>query len=244
MSVGSIVSQLKRMPRIDRGVKTVMDALYPIHCPLCRQPNPLGICSVCLQGLDRIEFPCPRCGANFRGPGQCGTCQAIAPDYDATLAPFRYGSPLSGLIHQVKYRRKIAFVRPLAALLTHEIIRTASPRPQLLIPVPLHLSKLLWRGFNQSVEIARYLSAELEIPFDRTLIQRSRRTQAQVSLPFRHRKQNVSGCFGLCRPLDVKSVAIVDDVVTSGETVNQLAGVLKRAGATLIQVWAPLRTDL
>lgn len=232
------------MPRFGCCVKKLLDVLYPARCPLCRHPNQFGICPVCWEGLDRIESPCSRCGMSCSGSGQCGACQATAPSYDFTLAPFRYGPPLSGLIHQLKYRRKTGLVRPLANLLMREIIRSAMPRPQLLIPVPLHVSRLLWRGFNQSVEIVRHLSAELKIPFDRGLVYRSRRSPPQATLPLKQRRQNVRGCFQLRRPLTVASVAIVDDVITSGETVNQLASLIRRHGATLIQVWAPLRTEL
>ena len=232
------------MPRIDHCVKIVLDALYPPRCLLCDRFDESGICAVCRSGLDRINSPCPRCGVSYSGPGQCGSCQVKNPQYEYTVAPFRYSPPLSRFVYQLKYRRKIMYARPLAKLLVDEIAQTPHPRPQLLVPVPLHWSRLLWRGFNQSVEIARLLSADLQIPVDRTLARRIRRTSAQAALPIKQRHRNVKDCFDLRRPLHVKSIALVDDVITSGETVNQLAATLKQHGAALIQVWAPLRTEL
>lgn len=231
------------MPWIDRCVKIVLDTLYPIYCPLCGQPGETGICVTCQTGLARIEHPCPRCGANFSGPGECGSCQINTPHYDLTFAPFRYEPPLSHLIQRLKYQRRIGAARHLAALLSHSLIQSATPRPELLIPVPLHFNRLMWRGFNQSVELGRYLSSTLQIPLDRTLAYRNRSTRAQTTMRIKQRKRNVKDCFDLCRPLQAKSVAIIDDVVTSGETVNELARVLREHGAALIQVWAPLRTQ-
>ena len=244
MTVRSVDGQPKRMPRIDHCVKIVLDALYPSRCFLCSKPAKSGICPACLSGLDRIDSPCPRCGISYSGAGQCGSCQVKTPRYELTVAPFRYSPPLSGLVHQLKYHRKITCARILAKLLVNEIAQSPEPRPQLLVPVPLHWSRLLWRGFNQSVEIARHLSKDLQIPVDRTLARRIRKTSAQATLPIRQRKRNVKDCFDLRRPLHLRSIALVDDVITSGETVNQLAATLKQPGATLIQVWAPLRADL
>ena len=140
-------------------------------------------------------------------------------------------------------QRKVALARPLAKVLCREIKQCSYPRPQLLIPVPLHWSRLLWRGFNQSVELARHISAELNIPIDRTVVYRNRPTKSQALLPFRQRKRNVSNCFELRRPLNVASVAIVDDVVTSGATVDQMSIALRKHRAAQIQVWALLRTE-
>lgn len=242
--VGSIYGQLKRMPRIDRGVKIVLDALFPTKCVLCNTIDRVGLCTNCLASVDRIHHPCFQCGADCTGPTRCGHCQAKSPDYDFIIAPFRYRPPLAGLIHRLKYQRKSLLARPLARALCREIVRCNYSRPQLLIPVPLHWSRLLWRGFNQSVELARHISLGLDIPLSRNLVCRSRRTASQAQLPFKQRRHNVRGCFELRRPLGVTSVAIVDDVVTSGETVNQMSIELKKHGVAQIQVWALLRTNM
>ena len=241
--VGFIYGQPKRMPRIDRCVKIVLDALYPTKCVLCQRIDHTGLCADCLSRVDRIEQPCFKCGVHCIGPGPCGRCQARPPAYDFTIAPFRYHSPLAAPIHRLKYQRRAALARPLAKVLTREIKNCRCPRPQLLIPVPLHWSRLLWRGFNQSVELARHISVELDIPIDRTLVYRNRPTKSQALLPYRQRKHNVSNCFELRRPLKVASVAIVDDVVTSGATVDQMSMALRKRGAVQIQVWALLRAE-
>ncbi len=241
--VGSLYGQLKRMPRIDRCVKTVLDALYPTKCVLCHRIDRIGLCTDCLSTVDRVEQPCFQCGTRCTGAGPCGRCQVRSPAYDFTIAPFRYHPPLAIKIHQLKYQRKVALARPLAQALSREIKQLNYPRPQLLIPVPLHWSRLLWRGFNQSVELARHISSELDIPISRNLVRRNRSTISQALLSSRQRKRNVSNCFELRRPLNVASVAIVDDVVTSGATVDQMSRELRKHGAVQIQVWALLRTE-
>ena len=241
--LGSLYGQLKRMPRIDRCVKNVLDALYPPRCVLCDRLDRIGLCAECLNGLDRIEHPCFKCGVSCTGPGPCGRCQAQPPAYDITISPFQYQPPLTVLIHRFKYRRNVALARPLANLLSQEITRRKYPRPQLLIPVPLHWTRLLWRGFNQSVELARHISSELDIPISRNLVYRNRKTTSQARLPLRQRQHNISNCFELRRPLNAASVAIVDDVVTSGATVNQMSQELRKKGAVHIQIWALLRAE-
>ena len=241
--VGSLYGQLKRMPRIDRCVKIVLDALYPTKCLLCQTIDRTGLCADCLPDVDRIEHPCFKCGAHCTRPGVCGHCQVRSPAYDFMIAPFRYHSPLATQIHRLKYQRKVALARPLAKILSREIKQRNYLRPQVLIPVPLHWSRLLWRGFNQSVELARHISSELDIPTSRNLVCRNRKTTSQALLPLRQRRQNVNGCFELRRPLNVASVAIVDDVVTSAATVDQMSKELRKHGADLIQVWDLLRAE-
>ena len=241
--LGSLHGQLKRMPRIDRCVKIVLDALYPARCVLCDRLDRIGLCAECLNGLERIEHPCFKCGASCTGPGPCGRCQVQPPAYDITITPFKYHPPLTALVHRFKYPRNVTLARPLANLLSQEIVQRRYPLPQLLIPVPLHWTRLLWRGFNQSVELARHISSALDIPISRNLVYRNRKTTSQTLLPFRQRQHNISNCFALRRPLNVASVAIVDDVVTSGATVDQMSQELRKKGAAQVQVWALLRAE-
>jgi len=235
------------MPRIDRCVKIALDALYPMQCVVCNTNAPNGLCPVCSTRVPRVENPCRQCGTSIGFPGGypvCGVCRRHPPAYDLTVVPFSYAPPLSGVIHRFKYRRRISDARPLAKIFSKETTTRHNPLPQLLIPVPLHWSRLMKRGFNQSVELCRHLSAEFQIPFDRSAVYRTRRTPPQVELPLNRRRRNVDSCFGLRRHLHVDSVAIVDDVMTSGETMNQVASLLKKHGISVVQAWAVLRTDL
>lgn len=229
------------MPRIDESVKTAMDAVYPRRCPLCWGVAARGLCRRCLDRVPRPQWPCPRCGAASSGPVPCGGCQRRAPAFAATFAPFRYGPPLTGLILQLKYRRRIGLAAPLARALASEIENNLVLEPELLIPVPLHWRRLLKRGFNQSCEIARHLSSELRIPLARRVAVRTRHTPSQAGLDLRARRTNVRGCFALRQPLRSGAVALVDDVMTSGETVNALAKLLLAAGVEHVQVWVLAR---
>jgi ComF family protein len=119
--------------------------------------------------------------------------------------------------------------------------------PKMLVPVPLHRSRLRERGFNQAAAIARYAGRMLEIPSARRLVKRVRNTPSQTSLDMAQRHQNVRGAFevsgerSLRRLLDAGHVAIVDDVVTTGSTVNELRAALYAAGVRQVDVWAVAR---
>ena len=110
--------------------------------------------------------------------------------------------------------------------------------PQLIIPVPLHPSRYRERGYNQTLEIARTLTRRLGIPLDYQSCIRSIATQSQTELTGKERRRNVSRAFAMAKPLNAARVAILDDVVTTGATVNALAKVLRHAGVRQIDVWA------
>ena len=133
--------------------------------------------------------------------------------------------------------------RPLALTLVQEIETAMLHRPDLIVPVPLHWSRLMRRGFNQSLELARHVSAALDIPCAYRAVRRTHRTPPQVGLALGQRLPNVGRSFELRQPMQRQSVAVVDDVVTSGATANALAAALKKGGAIHVQVWALLRTD-
>ena len=116
------------------------------------------------------------------------------------------------------------------------------PLPERLLPVPLHPARLRQRGYNQSLELARPLSRQLDIALDRSCFQRILNTPPQADLPRRQRLHNLRGAFRLSPPPEARHVALVDDVVTTGSTVNELARLLLRAGVQRIDVWAVART--
>lgn len=231
--------------RIDRFIGIALDTLYPPTCPLCGSAAMDGICAPCLQQLPRVDQPCPCCGTPGRSRLVCGRCQGNPPAYERAIVPFCYAPPLAGLIKQYKYRRKITLAEPLARTLARDLAGRIDTgvlsRPQLIVAVPLHWTRLLQRGFNQSLELAKPLSRELGVPLAPTATSRRRRTSSQVNLSLKHRRNNVRGCFELRRELGGESIAIVDDVMTSGETVNALAETLLEGGARRVQVWALAR---
>jgi ComF family protein len=180
------------------------------------------------------------CGVPLTGGPVCGHCQKDPPPIEQTIAPFRYAPPLSSAIQRLKYHGKLACGRDLGFLLAREIETRAVPLPDILVPVPLHWKRRCRRGFNQSLEIARPLSDVLGVPVETGLARRRVHTRPQVGQAPHRRRGNVRDVFQ-ASGRTCRSVAIVDDVVTSGSTVTELARCLATAGAREIYVWALTR---
>ncbi len=236
--------QLTRMPRIDHCVKNVLEWLYSTQCAVCIDPveGPLALCSDCIGDLPRPSPQCPRCGGRYPGIGLCGQCQHHPPAFDVTIAPLAYRPPVDYLIHEFKYRRRMQHARLLGELFLSEVGPRITILPDVIIPVPLHRSRLRRRGFNQSMELARPIARSLGIRIERRAAIRTRDTRPQAELPIKQRRQNIRDAFAMRSPIVYRHVAIVDDVMTSGHTVSQLAQCLKYAGVEHIQVWALART--
>ena len=141
------------------------------------------------------------------------------------------------MIKKLKYQARLDLVYPLCLPLIERIELDCSVRPDCLIPTPLHDSRLRSRGFNQAREIARVLAQKLYLPVDNHLVRRHKDTLQQYNLSPEQRSKNVRGAFNLIKTNSYDKIAIVDDVLTSGSTANELARVLKRNGAEHVQVW-------
>jgi ComF family protein len=146
------------------------------------------------------------------------------------------------LVSGLKFNGRLADGRLLAALLGEHLEAAKVPLPDLLIPVPLHRERLRERGFNQALELARPLGRRFDIPLDLHSIRRQRETAPQSGLERKARRRNLKGAFILTRELEAKHVALVDDVVTTGSTVSELARMLKRGGVQRVDIWALART--
>jgi ComF family protein len=167
----------------------------------------------------------------------CGACLATQPHFDATFAAFRYAFPADRLIQALKYQRRVATADFFGRALL------AGPRPEgdLIVPLPLHPARLAERGFNQSVEIARPLARALKLPLELDGCTRSRDTAPQASLPWKERKKNIRHAFECAVDLAGKSVIVVDDVMTTGATLEEFACTLKAHGATRVSNWVAAR---
>jgi len=174
-------------------------------------------------------------------PTLCGQCQQKTPYFSRCLAPFLYRAPLDQLILGFKFQQKLAWGRLLGNLLSEYIEQQPINRPDVLIPVPLHPDRLSERGFNQALELARILSQAQHVPVERQLCQRLRNTPAQSTLSRKDRRHNIRNAFAVSGNVQGLKLAIVDDVITSGSTVNELARCLKQAGANQVQVWGIAR---
>lgn len=212
-------------------------------CALCGAPSAgLDLCSGCRTELPRIETACARCAVPLpMGAGSlCAQCLIKPPSFDSALCPYRYEAPLNGLIKKLKYHGQLAAGRLLGQLLAEAVRARAEPLPDVLIPVPLHATRLRARGFNQSHELALPIARAFKLPVQPQLVERRHATAPQSGLGAAKRRRNVRGAFA-ATATSPPNVVIVDDVMTTGCTVDELARVLRKAGAHSVRVWALAR---
>lgn len=223
------------------------DWWLPGQCLLCAAParRLAGLCADCTAALPRQQPACPSCAARLPTSAgdvlPCGECQHHPPVFNEALALFTYAAPVDQLIQRIKYGGDLALARELGELLASRILESDVARPDLLLPVPLHRTRLRTRGYNQALELTRPLSRRLRIPLDHELATRTRATAPQLDMDRRERARNLRDAFAVRGELSGRHVAIIDDVMTSGATVTSLAKALKRAGAERISVWVLAR---
>jgi ComF family protein len=208
-------------------------------CVLCGAPGS-PLCAGCAADLPALGTACERCAQPLPVPGTCGHCLRSPPPFDRTRALFRYGSPLSELVLRLKFQGALHLAPLLGRLLAAQLA-TVVPRPDVIIPVPLHPARLTTRGYNQALELGRPLARALDVPLASGLCRRVRDTAPQSTLDPDRRRRNVRGAFmveGEVPP----HVVILDDVITTGATLSELARVLRRAGAQRVEAWALART--
>lgn len=214
--------------------KWLVDALLPRECFLCAAPSANDfLCAACAASLPRLTpARCPVCAQPTPGATVCGACIKRAPHFDATHAVFEYHYPVDRLIHSLKYAHRLASADFLGAALASAL--PANP-PDLLLPVPLSRKRLVERGFNQVVELARPLARRLDRPLQTALVERQIDTPPQAGLPWKQRARNVRHAFECRRNLSGHSVLVIDDVMTTGTTLDELAGTLKACGAARVE---------
>lgn len=213
-------------------------ALFVESCPACGGPSSRGFCASCAADFARVAEACPRCGL-ARPVTFCPASHAPW-HVDLTAAPFAYTAPLDHYVHALKYRRARLLGRAFALLLTPSLDRLA-PEVDALVPVPLHRTRLRERGYNQARELAA-LSRELRLPILERGIERYAAGTSQTGQRARERRASMTRAFRVERDLAGLRIAIVDDVVTTGATVNALAAELRAAGALRCIVFAVART--
>lgn len=174
------------------------------------------------------------------GSPRCGACLRHPPRFDAALCPFHYAYPVDHMVRALKYHGGLAYARILGELLAARA-RVESPLPELLLPVPLADARFRERGYNQAIELGVQLERLLGIELRADVLERTRETSEQAGLARRERRRNIRGAFALLRPIRARHVALIDDVMTTGSTVNELAKVLKAGGVKRVDVWAIAR---
>ncbi len=248
----SNMAQIGQLPfpgsTLQKFLEQTLDRLYPPTCVLCGASgnDGLDLCAGCLADLPADRDCCSRCALPLPA-GQpigalCGECQRRPPPFHVCHAAFRYEDPLPALVSGVKFHARLNLARLLGLCLADALREKDALMPALILPVPLHRKRLRERGYNQALEIARTVGRELDVTVDTHSCTRILATARQAGLEQKERRRNVRGAFKLESPLDVEHLAILDDVVTTGSTVSELAGVLLKAGVKRVDVWAVART--
>jgi len=215
-------------------------ALPAQPCLLCGTFSHNGAwCKACDSSLPYLTAPhCPLCALPTLNGDICGRCLKRMPQFDRTLAVFAYSFPLDKLVQALKFGERLMLVDGLADSLAQRV----EVRPDCIIAMPLHPSRLRERGFNQSTELARRVANILNIPLLPHACQRVRDTPPQSALKWKERGKNMRKAFICTQDLSGKHVAVVDDVMTSGASLNEVAVALRSAGAHEVSAWVIART--
>jgi ComF family protein len=217
--------------------------LLPVHCALCGAASgETLLCAPCMNSLPVLPPACPRCALPSPGGAVCGACLAHPPRVAASLAARAYAFPLDRLVQALKYEGRLALSVPLGdALAAAALARHGTgPWPEALVPMPLARSRQRERGFNQAIEIARVVARRTGIPLMHALT-RPHARPAQAGLPWKERRRNVRGSF-VARPAAAgRHVALIDDVMTTGATIDAAARALLAAGAARVDAWVVAR---
>lgn len=235
--------------------KKCLSWVFPYTCILCSRPSTRhqDLCEGCLNDFPILQHPCPQCAQPLPfaplslGTAQtlrCGRCQTNPPPYTRTLALFSHEPPVTRLILGLKFRQQLLHARVLGELLAEYIQHRGysnQPRPDIIVPIPLHPVRLKERGFNQALEIAKPISKKLCIPLDYLHTQRIKHTVPQMDLPAAERHNNIKNAFSAQRDFSGLCVAVVDDVITTSNTVREFCALLRRHGAKTIHVWCCAR---
>lgn len=229
----SILTQaLGRFAR--RALTATLSAGLPNSCILCGSDSRDVLCVPCIDDLPPLPMArCPLCAEPSAQSERCGHCLGQSPHFDATFALYRYDFPFDRLIHAFKYGGQLALAPWLGTALA-EAVKEADF--DLIIPLPLHPRRLCERGYNQSGEVAKFLARRLGRPLDLDHCRRSRATPPQAELPLDKRLNNVRGAFECSTDFSGLHILLVDDVMTTGATLDECARTLKLHGAARVSV--------
>lgn len=222
--------------------------IFPPTCILCQNPSNQvhDLCRRCLNDLPFLPAGCPYCAHPLTSPDLCcGSCLKNPPPFDALYALFAYQAPITHLMMTLKFHNKLLYAQILGELMAKTIQNHwyhNRSLPHVIIPVPLHPKRLQERGYNQSLEIARPIAKLLQLPIDTQSCSRIKHTDAQARLELKHRKHNVKNAFFIQGHKRGMSIAVIDDITTTGHTLAAFCLALKKAGASRIDVWCCAKT--
>ncbi len=226
------------------SLKHSQDLLLPNHCFLCAAPSHQALCSDCINDLPALEQCCQRCALPLESGSLCGECQRQSPSFDYCISPFRYEGQIPSLINSFKHRGHISLGEYLAMRLYSSLCARGLNHAlcgAAVVAVPLHWKGQLRRGFNQAEVIAHALGKALDLPVVRALSKKAN-TQHQQGLKRQQRLRNSRDVYSVSKPLVYQKVLLIDDVVTTGATIEAISALLREAGARELAVGALART--
>jgi ComF family protein len=217
--------------------------LWPSRCLVCEEDGVAGmdLCGACDAALPRLRGACVRCAVPLPVKGTCGRCLRRPPSVCEVHAACLYSAPIDGLLLRFKFHEDLAAGRLLSQLMSEAF--ASLPRPDVLVPVPLHVDRLRSRGYDQALELARPLARALDLPLRTRWLVRRRATAPQTERNASARRRNVRKAFVVRDDACVgRHVALIDDVMTTGATLHAAADALLRAGARRVDAWVCART--
>lgn len=219
--------------------------LFSSTCLLCSRSSSQPLCQLCLELLPVLGQVCPRCALPLPQSYKhdCANCLQTPPPFCRTVASFHYQIPVQSMLLELKFKQGLYWL-PLLCEQMASSISSAYPQgkmPEMLVPVPLHSHRMKQRGYNQALEIAKLIARRLQLPYTTKLCRRIRDTEAQAALSAKQRASNMKHAFEIITT-PPSSIAIIDDVMTTGHTVNDLASQFLQAGVNEVHVWCCART--
>lgn len=210
-------------------------------CYFCLSPTDAAWCKQCDFDFIKHSLRCPKCAKPHYGPTICGKCIVSPPLFCTTTVLFNYAYPVKKIVLNFKFGKRAELATLFSDRLLDKII-SKGKLPETLVPVPLHKKRQAQRGYNQSLELAKHLAKKLGIPVNTNLCKRIVNTDPQSELPIKSRQKNVKDAFALNNDNIPKHIAIIDDVITTGSTINEISKLFKKAGCERIDIWAIART--
>ena len=234
---------LKTPGAVDDRFRRWLAAWWPPHCLVCGEGGDGGrdCCRACADALPWNPIACPLCALPLPAPAvACGACLRRRPPLGAVTAACLYSPPLDRLLPRFKFHGDLAAGRLLAQWMLDAC--AGLPRPDALVPVPLHRARLRSRGYDQALELARPLARALRVPLCADVLQRRRATAPQSELSALQRRRNVRAAFVVRDHIPLPAhVVLVDDVMTTGATLHAAAIALRRAGVRRVDAWVCAR---
>lgn len=227
-------------------MRAFLQNLFPVRCLLCDliANNNRFICETCYCTLPISKNNCKQCGLTIsESEVICTQCSINPPPFDYTFCLFNYKEPISSLITQLKFNGNLMIAKLFAQYWIDYFNDHENKFPELIIPVPLHYQRLKERGFNQALEIAKPIGKYFNIPVDTRTCIKLKNTAQQSSLSASKRQKNLKNAFGLSDSINKQHVAILDDVMTTGNTVSEITFLLKKAGVGRVDILCCARAN-